>query len=219
MYGKIHGKREFIMSIFDIFDKLEKERGEKPSSPEYLIVGLGNPGAQYENTRHNAGYMAVDTLAAKVGFDIKRIKFKSLVGDAVIGGKRCIVMKPTTFMNNSGEAVVEAMNFYKIPIERVIICFDDISLEPGAIRIRRKGSDGGHNGIKSIIYLTGSADFPRVKIGVGKKPSKEYDLAAWVLGNFTKEDIEKLHVSTENACGAVEMILKGDIDGAMNKYN
>ncbi|MCM1579450.1 MAG: aminoacyl-tRNA hydrolase [Ruminococcus sp.] len=208
------------MSIFDIFDKLEKERENTAvTAPEYLIVGLGNPGAEYENTRHNAGFMTVDTLAAKKGFDIKRIKFKSLTGDAVIAGKRCIIMKPTTFMNSSGEAVTEAMSFYKIPIEKVIVCFDDISLEPGDIRIKRKGSDGGHNGIKSIIYLTGSQDFPRVKIGVGKKPHKDYDLVKWVLGNFSKEDIEKLHTSTENACEAVEMILKGDIDGAMNRFN
>lgn len=211
------------MSIFDIFDKLERERNSgtagTPGAPEYLIVGLGNPGVQYENTRHNAGFMAVDTLADKYSFEIKRLRFKSLTGEAVIGGKRCIVMKPSTFMNNSGEAVVQAMNFYKIPIERVIVCFDDISLQPGAIRIRRKGSDGGHNGIKSIIYLTGSQDFPRVKLGVGQKPSKEYDLAAWVLGSFSKEDIERLHESTQAACEAVEMIIKGDIDGAMNKFN
>lgn len=209
------------MSIFDIFDKLEKERegGQPAGSPEYLIVGLGNPGVQYENTRHNAGFMTVDTLAKRHNFDIKRLRFKSLTGDAVIAGKRCIIMKPSTFMNSSGEAVTAAMNFYKIPIERVIVCFDDISLSPGAIRIRRKGSDGGHNGIKSIIYLTGSQDFPRVKVGVGQKPSKDYDLAAWVLGSFSSEDIEKLHTSTEAACDAVEMILSGDIDGAMNKFN
>ena len=128
-------------------------------------------------------------------------------------------MKPSTFMNKSGEAIVEAMNFYKIPIENVIICYDDISLEPGKIRIRRKGSDGGHNGIKSIIYLTGSQDFPRVKIGVGQKPTKEYDLASWVLGNFPSEDIPKLHEATDNACIALEHIVKGDIDKAMNLFN
>lgn len=208
------------MSIFDIFDQINKNKTPEPAGAvEYIIAGLGNPGAQYENTRHNAGFMTVDTLAAKHSFEIKRLKFKSLTADTVISGKRCLVMKPSTFMNNSGEAIVEAMNFYKIPIENVIICYDDISLEPGKIRIRRKGSDGGHNGIKSIIYLTGSQDFPRIKIGVGQKPSKDYDLANWVLGNFPSEDIPKLHEATDNACAAIEHIVSGNIDKAMNLYN
>ena len=208
------------MSIFDIFDQINKSKTPEPAGAvEYIIAGLGNPGVQYENTRHNAGFMAVDTLAEKHGFEIKRLKFKSLTADAVIAGKRCLVMKPSTFMNNSGEAIVEAMNFYKIPIENVIICYDDISLEPGKLRIRRKGSDGGHNGIKSIIYLTGSQDFPRVKIGVGQKPSKEYDLAGWVLGNFPSEDIPKMQEAAANACNAVETIVSGNIDKAMNLYN
>lgn len=208
------------MSIFDIFDQINKNKAPEPTGPvEYIIAGLGNPGAQYENTRHNAGFMTVDTLAQKHNFEIKRLKFKSLTADVTIAGKRCLVMKPSTFMNNSGEAIVEAMNFYKIPIENVIICYDDISLDPGKIRIRRKGSDGGHNGIKSIIYLTGSQDFPRIKVGVGQKPSKDYDLADWVLGTFPSEDIPKLHDATDHACAAAELILNGDIDKAMNLYN
>ena len=169
------------MSIFDIFDQINKNKAPKPTGPvEYIIVGLGNPGAQYENTRHNAGFMTVDTLAAKYKFDIKKLKFKSLTGDVVIAGKRCLVMKPSTFMNNSGEAVVEAMNFYKIPIENVIVCYDDISLEPGKLRIRRKGSDGGHNGIKNIISHMGTDTFNRVKVGIGEKPNG-WDLADYVL--------------------------------------
>jgi PTH1 family peptidyl-tRNA hydrolase len=208
------------MSIFDIFDQINKSKAPEPTGPvEFIIAGLGNPGAQYENTRHNAGFMTVDTLAAKHGFEIKRLKFKSLTADVNIAGKRCLVMKPSTFMNNSGEAVAEAMNFYKIPIENVIICYDDISLEPGRIRVRRKGSDGGHNGIKSIIYLTGSEDFPRIKVGVGQKPSKDTNLADWVLGNFPSEDIPKLHEAADNACNAAELILGGSIDKAMNLYN
>ena len=208
------------MSVFDIFKKLDEEKAAKAAQPiEWLVVGLGNPGAKYDNTRHNAGFMTVDTLAAKHGFEIKRLKFKSLTADVTIAGKRCLVMKPSTFMNNSGEAIVEAMNFYKIPIENVVICYDDISLDPGRIRIRRKGSDGGHNGIKSIIYLTGSQDFPRIKVGVGQKPSKDYDLADWVLGTFPSEDIQRLHDATDHACAAAELILKGDIDKAMNLYN
>lgn len=208
------------MNIFDIFDRINKNKAPEPSGPvEFIIVGLGNPGAQYENTRHNAGFMVADTLAEKYDLSIKKLKFKALTADCVIGGKRCLVMKPSTFMNSSGEAVIEAMNFYKIPPENVIVCYDDISLEPGRIRIRRKGSDGGHNGIKSIIYLTGSQDFPRIKIGVGAKPSKDHDLAAWVLGNFPKEDIPKIHEAADNACRAVELIVKGETDKAMNLFN
>ncbi|MGN0666485.1 MAG: aminoacyl-tRNA hydrolase [Huintestinicola sp.] len=208
------------MSIFDIFDQISKNKEASPvGSIEYIIAGLGNPGAEYENTRHNAGFMAIDTLAEKKGFDIKKLRFKSLTGETMLGGKRCLVMKPSTFMNNSGEAIVQAMNFYKIPIENVVVCYDDISLEPGKLRIRRKGSDGGHNGIKSIIYLTGSDNFPRVKIGVGAKPHKDYDLADWVLGNFPSEDIPKMKQSTADTCDALEHIVSGNIDKAMNLYN
>ena len=205
-----------------MFDKLSKERDaaeEAKGSVEYIIAGLGNPGVQYENTRHNAGYMTVDMLASKYGFDIKKLRFKSLTADAVIGGKRCLVMKPTTFMNNSGQAIVEAMNFYKIPIENVIVCYDDINLEPGRLRIRKKGSDGGHNGIKSIIYLTGSDEFPRIKVGVGAKPHKDYDLAAWVLGNFPSEVLPSMHEATDLACEAIELMVKGEIEKAMNIVN
>ncbi|MCM1523331.1 MAG: aminoacyl-tRNA hydrolase [Ruminococcus sp.] len=209
------------MSIFDIFDRISKEKEDNipKGKPEYIIAGLGNPGAQYENTRHNAGFMTVDTLAEKYSFKIKKMQFKSLTGDVCIKGKRCLVMKPSTFMNSSGEAVVQAMNFYKIPIENVIICYDDISLEPGKLRIRRKGSDGGHNGIKSVIYLTGSQDFPRVKIGVGAKPNKDYDLAAWVLGNFSSEDIPKIKEAAQKGCEAIELIVGGQTDKAMNEFN
>ncbi|MGN0696140.1 MAG: aminoacyl-tRNA hydrolase [Oscillospiraceae bacterium] len=208
------------MSIFDIFDKIKSEDNSAVSGKvEYIIVGLGNPGSQYENTRHNAGFMTVDTLAEKHGFSIKKLKFKSLTGEVMLGGKHCLVMKPSTFMNNSGEAVTEAMNFYKLPPENVIICCDDISLEPSKLRIRRKGSDGGHNGMKSIIYLSGSDTFPRIKIGVGAKPNKDYDLAAWVLSNFTKEEIPLMHEAADKACEALELIVSGNTDKAMNKFN
>ncbi len=143
------------MSIFDKFRMIEKEA--QPSGPvEYIIAGLGNPGEQYAFTRHNAGFIAMDALAEDTGTDIKKLKFKSLISDVSICGKRCLIMKPSTFMNNSGQALKEAMDFYKIDPEHIIIVYDDISLEPGKLRIRRKGSDGGHNGIKSIIYLTGT---------------------------------------------------------------
>lgn len=208
------------MSIFDIFDKISKENPETAAgTPEFIICGLGNPGSEYERTRHNAGFMTVDALAKKYGFEIKKLKFKSLTAVASINGVSCLVMKPSTFMNNSGEAVVEAMNFYKIPIENVIICYDDISLEPSKLRIRRKGSDGGHNGIKSIIYLSGKDTFPRIKLGVGAKPNKDYDLAAWVLSRFTDDEMKLMNEGTDKAVQCIELMVNGKIDEAMNKFN
>ena len=208
------------MSVFDIFRKLEEERAPAPvGAVEFIVCGLGNPGTQYENTRHNTGFMALDTLADKLGADVKRLKFKSLTADVNIGGKHCLLMKPTTFMNNSGEAVVEALNFYKLPPENLLVMYDDISLDVGRVRIRKKGSDGGHNGIKSIIYLTGIDTFPRIKIGVGAKPNPDYDLAAWVLGMFPKEQGEQLESALERAAEAAQLIVAGKTDEAMNKYN
>ena len=208
------------MSIADIFKKLESERTPAPQGAvEYIICGLGNPGTQYEGTRHNIGFMTIDTLCEKYKLDCKKLRFKSLTCDAMISGKRCLIMKPTTFMNNSGEAVTEAMSFYKIPPERTIIVFDDISLEPGKLRIRRKGSDGGHNGIKSIIYLSGSDMFPRIKMGVGAKPHPDYSLADWVLGHFKKEQAEALETAMDNAVSSIELMVGGKMNEAMNKFN
>ncbi|MCM1022805.1 MAG: aminoacyl-tRNA hydrolase [Prevotella sp.] len=207
------------MSIFDIFSQLEKSKPEPAGQPEYIIAGLGNPGEKYENTRHNAGFAALDKLAEKCGAPLKKIRFKALTAVTAISGVPCLLMKPTTFMNSSGEAVVEAMNFYKIPAERVIICYDDISLEPSHIRIRRKGSDGGHNGMKSIIYLTGFDAFPRIKIGVGAKPRKDYDLAAWVLSRFTDEELKLMNEGTDKAVASLELMVRGKTDEAMNKFN
>lgn len=208
------------MSIADIFKKLESERTPAPQGAvEYIICGLGNPGTQYEGTRHNIGFMTIDTLCEKYKIDCKKLRFKSLTCDAMISGKRCLIMKPTTFMNNSGEAVTEAMSFYKIPPERTIIVFDDISLEPGKLRIRRKGSDGGHNGIKSIIYLSGSDMFPRIKMGVGAKPHPDYNLADWVLGHFRKEQAEALETAMDNAVSSIELMVGGKMNEAMNKFN
>ncbi len=187
--------------------------------PEYLIVGLGNPGKKYELTRHNAGFLFLDLLADKCGAKIDRIKFKSLIGMADVGGKKCLLIKPQTFMNNSGEAVREAANFYKIPPEKTIVVFDDISLPCGKMRIRRKGSDGGHNGIKSIIYLTGSDMYPRIKLGIGEKPHPDYELADWVLSTFKKDELAALHDAAENACDAAALMVNGEIDKAMSKFN
>lgn len=190
-----------------------------PGTVEWLIVGLGNPGKEYDNTRHNVGFMAIDRLAEKSHTEIKRIKFKGLCGECSLAGQKALLLKPSTFMNLSGQSVQEAMSFYKIPSERVIVLYDDINLEPGKLRIRRKGSDGGHNGIKNIIYLTGSDQFPRVKIGVGKKPHPDYDLKDWVLSRFTQQEQKDLSPALENACAAVELIVKGETDRAMNLYN
>ncbi len=189
------------------------------SSYDYIIAGLGNPGGKYEMTRHNAGFLAMDLLAIEDGFDIKKLKHHALVADAEINGKRCLVMKPQTMMNNSGEAVGEAARFYKIPPENVIIVYDDISLDVGQTRIRRKGSAGGHNGIKSIIAHLGSEHFPRVKVGVGKKPNPEYDLVSWVLGRFPKEQEPDLKSALENSTKAVRLIVIEEIDKAKNLNN
>lgn len=198
-----------------LFHKKEK----LSSAFDYLIVGLGNPEPKYEWTRHNAGFLAVDMMAEQMGFKINKLKFKSLLGETEISGKRCLVMKPQTYMNNSGEAVRDCAEFYKIPPEHIVILYDDISLDVGALRIRRKGSDGGHNGMKSILYHLGSDAFPRVKIGVGKKPHPEYDLAAWVLGRFTPDEQKTLGEVLAKGIDAVRLIAGDEIDRAMNLYN
>ena len=204
----------------DIFEKLKSISTPMPTGPvEYIIIGLGNIGTQYEGTRHNAGFMVIDNIAKKYNVDVKKLKFKSLCGDVTISEKRCLLMKPSTFMNNSGEALVEAMNFHKVPIENVIVIYDDISLEPSFLRIRRKGTDGGHNGIKSIIYLTGKDNFPRVKIGVGKKPNPNYNLADWVLSTFKREEFELIQQALDKATSCIELMVSGKINDAMNKYN
>lgn len=188
-------------------------------SVEYLVVGLGNPDRKYENTRHNTGWLALDYIADKYNCKVNKIKYKSFVGDCTIGGARVMLMKPTTYMNNSGQAVVEAMNFYKIPPEKVIVIFDDISLDVGKMRIRSKGSDGGQKGMRSIIYLSGSENFPRIKIGIGAKPNPHWDLADWVLSKFSDDEFITLETMFENAAKAVELIIEGKTDKAMNLYN
>lgn len=202
-----------------MFNRLRKSNSVSVGAPEFIVAGLGNPERKYTLTRHNSGFLCVDALAEKYGFEVNKLKFKSLFADTVIDGHRCIVLKPQTYMNNSGEAISECAKFYKIPPERIVIIFDDISLDVGKLRIKRKGSDGGHNGIKSIIQHLGSSDFPRVKIGVGKKPHPEYDLAAWVLSEFNKADQEALKPALLNGADAVSLIMNGETDKAMNLYN
>ena len=186
---------------------------------EYIIAGLGNPGDKYTATRHNAGFMALEGIAAETGATLDRLKFRSSCADCMLGGKRVLLLRPSTFMNLSGEAVRDAMQFYKIPPERTIILYDDITLDIGRLRIRRKGSDGGHNGMKNIIYLTGSDQFPRVRIGVGAKPHPDYDLADWVLSRFTPSEMKALSPALQAAREAAELIVCGHIDEAMNRFN
>jgi PTH1 family peptidyl-tRNA hydrolase len=192
----------------------------KPEGPvDWMIVGLGNPGKQYEGTRHNAGFMVLEALSKKLGVRVGTIRFKSYCGRGRIGGREVLLLTPQTFMNNSGEAVREAMRFYKIPPERTIVVFDDISLSPGTIRVRRQGSDGGQKGMRSIIALTGSDQYPRVKVGIGDKPHPDYELADWVLSRFRPEEARAMLEAVERAAEAVCTIVTEDIDTAMSRYS
>ncbi len=191
----------------------------KASAFDYLVVGLGNPGMQYENTRHNIGFLALDRLCARYEARLTKHKHRALFGECRIDEKRVLLAKPQTFMNLSGESVVELLQFYKIPAERMIVLYDDISLDVGHLRIRRKGSDGGHNGVKNIIEQIGTDVFPRIKIGVGSKPRPDYDLKEWVLGKFTLAQAKQLDDVLDNAAEATVAIIEHDIDYAMNRYN
>ena len=208
-----------MADIFELFKKISKENSTSPSPVTHLVIGLGNPGDKYYLTRHNAGFLMMDYVSQRLGVKIDRSKFKALTSEATIGDKRVLLMKPQTFMNSSGEAIGEAAAFYKIPARNIIVLHDEISFEPGKIRIRRKGSDGGHNGLKSIIARLSGEDFPRIKIGVGQKPAPDYDLVAWVLGKIPKEDVEKIEGQFDNIASSVELIVSGNIDDAMNKYS
>lgn len=184
----------------------------------YCIVGLGNPGLKYENTRHNAGFLTIDYLANKFGIDVKKSKFKSLYGQGVISGQKVMLVKPQTYMNNSGEAVREIKNFYKFDMDKLIVIYDDIDIEFGTIRIRKKGSAGTHNGMKSIIYQIQDDKFPRIKIAVGKKP--EYmDLANFVLSGFTEKEAEVIREEIKLASDSIETMIESSIDMSMNKFN
>ena len=187
--------------------------------PEFIIAGLGNPGREYEYSRHNAGFLCLDILCNKYGLKTDRLKYRALTCAALIDGKPCLVMRPQTFMNNSGEAIKAAADFYKIPPEKVIVIYDDVSLPTGTLRIRRKGSAGGHNGIKSIIWHLNSDEFPRLKLGVGERTDPDGDLKDHVLGKFSKEDLATMRKTMERAVEAIPLILNGDIDGAMSQYN
>lgn len=191
----------------------------KNKSDMWLIAGLGNPGLQYEKTRHNAGFMAADRLAEKHGAQFNKHKSEAVYADFKIGDNRILLVKPQTYMNNSGRAVSALLNFYKIPTDRLIVMFDDITLDIGKLRLRRKGSHGGHNGIKDIIELTGTDDIMRIKIGVGERENRDYDLKDWVLGKIPTEQMTDFNKAIDRAALAAEEIIIRGIDSAMNKYN
>ena len=191
----------------------------KKQEDAWLIVGLGNPGREYEKTRHNCGFRAADLLAQQLGCKIDRLKFQGLYGQTEYGGRKLFLLKPQTYMNLSGRSVLQLSAFFHIPPQRIIVMFDDISLEPGRLRVRPDGSAGGHNGIKSIIQELGSQDFPRVKIGVGAKPNPEYDLAAWVLGSFPPAEEKAVSAALDAAGDAALTIIDKGVPEAANKYN
>ncbi len=192
---------------------------QKKAPVAWLVVGLGNPGEKYEETRHNVGFMVADELGKRGSFSIQKVKYHALTSTATIGGQGALVMKPTTYMNLSGEAVGEAARFYKIPPDHVLVISDDVDLPLGKLRIRTNGSAGGHNGLKSIIQHLGSDQFPRLKVGVGGKPHPDYDMADWVLSKFQGEDKKLIDETVKRAAEAVECLLKDGPQKAMNRFN
>ena len=191
----------------------------KKSKDRVLIVGLGNPGKQYERSRHNVGFIMIDRFASSLSCDIRRNRFSAHCGEATVEGRSCILMKPQTFMNNSGEAVLAAARYYDIGPENIIILCDDISLDPGIIRIRPSGSAGGHNGLKSIIAMLDSDQFARIKIGVGARPNPDYPLPDWVLGAPSRDDQQLIDSRSDDVGDAIRLLVKGDLNEAQNRYN
>ena len=191
----------------------------KSGAPKWLIVCLGNPGPRFEGTRHNAGFMAADAISKKFGVSINRLRFKALTGNCRIGGETVMVMKPQTYMNLSGEAVIQAVRFYKIPADHVIVISDEMALPIGKIRVKSKGSSGGHNGLKSIIEKLGTEEFPRIRLGVGAPPHPNYDVKDWVLSVFKNQDAEDMADAAERAADAAACYINEGAERAMNKYN
>ena len=208
-----------MANIFDLFKQISTGSDAKNLPVEYIVVGLGNPGDKYTVTRHNAGFLAVDYIAEKKGVHIDRARFKALTAVVDIGGKGVLLMKPQTFMNLSGEAVGEAARFYKIDADKIIVISDDISLGVGRMRVRRKGSAGGHNGLKNINQHLGTEAYPRLKLGVGEKPHPEYDIVDWVLSSFKADELKALNASFPTVFEGIEKMILGDIDGAMQICN
>ena len=212
--------RKGTPGVSDIFELLKKiaPAPKGTATITHILAGLGNPGDKYRLNRHNVGFLCVDYLMQKYSFKVNRLRFQALCGECEIGGRRVLVMKPQTYMNSSGDAIHEAAQFYKIPPEKVIVLYDDISLEPGRMRIRGKGSAGGHNGIKSVIAQLGTDVFPRIKLGVGSPP-EGYELMNWVLGDLPKTDWDKVYACIEKTAPALELLLNGEIERAMGLYN
>ena len=210
-----------MADIFDIFKRLEQSKTSSATTQPitHLLVGLGNPGKQYALTRHNAGFLCMDTVCEKYGVTTDRSKFNALVGEASIAGTRVLLMRPQTYMNASGEAVAAAANFYRIEPSHIIVCSDDVSLDVGGMRVRSKGSDGGQKGLRSIIDQLGTDAFPRIRFGVGKKPHPDYDMKDWVLSTFSPSELEKLRALFPIACEGIEHLIKDDLDGAMQICN
>lgn len=206
-----------MANIFDLFKKIESER--EPVKPiTHILAGLGNPGKEYDRTRHNAGFMALDLYCQKNGISVTRSKFNALTAEADISGKRVLIMKPQLFMNRSGEAVRDAANFYKIPPENIVVISDDVQLDVGKLRVRRKGSDGGQKGLRDIIYQLSSDAFPRIRIGVGKLPAGG-NMVSWVLGKIPADLESEFNAALNNASDAIPLLIEGKIDEAMCKYN
>ena len=192
---------------------------KKSGGVDWLLVGLGNPGEQYERTRHNVGFLVADELAERHNVPIQRLKFRALTNTITVGGEKVLLMKPVTYMNLSGEAVHEAAAFYKVPPERILVISDEVALAPGKLRVPRSGSAGGHNGLKNIIAHLGSDQFPRIRLGVGSKPHPDYDMADWVLGRFQGEDKKAVEEAVKRAADAAECLIREGVDRAMNQYN
>ena len=192
---------------------------KKSGGVDWLLVGLGNPGDQYENTRHNVGFLVADELAGRHNVPIQRLKFRALTNTITVGDQKVLLMKPVTYMNLSGEAVHEAAAFYKVPPEHILVVSDEVALAPGRLRVRRSGSAGGHNGLKNIIAHLGTDQFPRIRLGVGQKPHPDYDMADWVLGKFQGEDKKAVAAAVKRAADAAECLIREGVDKAMNQYN
>ena len=207
-----------MSDIFDLFKKIEQPAASaQPIS--HMVVCLGNPGKEYTFTRHNSGFLFAEYFSKANNFKIDRAKFEGICGETTVAGKRVLFLLPLTYMNLSGNSVRKAADFYKVPVENIVVVCDDINLDVGKIRIRRKGSDGGQKGVRSIIEQFSSDSFPRIKVGVGKKPNPEYPLADWVLSKFSAEEQKNLQVAFESCAKALPMIISGDFEKAMNNFN
>ena len=218
LFALSRGTEKNMADIFDLFKQIQKKPEEvKPIT--HLVVGLGNPGAQYRHTRHNAGFAFIDYLCETYGVHADRARFSSLCGEAAVGEARVLLMRPQTMMNLSGKAVAEAAGFYHIPTENIIVVFDDVSLDVGRLRVRRKGTHGGHNGIRSIIECLGSDAFPRIKVGVGAPAHPEHEMVDWVIGNFTPAEKKVVSEAVGKAADAVECLIEKGVSEAQNKFN